>query len=441
MIATRTKEHYVAVFSRYRKNGIGRGPSWLEDLREEAIRAFAQLGFPTQKDEEWRFTSIEPIVARPFERANGVPWSPPAKEIFSLSFADPAFSRLVFVDGRLAAELSSLRGAAQSVEAGSLARAIADDHEIVRAHLGRCAGHRDRSFVALNAAFFEDGAFVHVPRGAVLEEPLYLIFVSRGGERPAAVHPRNLLVCGEAASARVVECYIGLEAGTYFDNPVTEIVQEPGAVLDHYRLQREGANGLHVGEVVARVGRGASLTAHGITLGGALVRNDVRVALDGEGAQCVLNGLYLVDGARHVDNHTRIDHLKPHATSFELYKGILAGNGHAVFDGKILVHRGAQKSNARQVNRNLLLSDGAGVNTKPQLEIYADDVKCSHGSTIGQLDRDALFYLRSRGLDLAGARSLLSYAFASEVVNRIRIPPMRAGLDEYVLGKFTVTDG
>ena len=249
-------------------------------------------------------------------------------------------------------------------------------------------------------------------------------------------HPRILIIGGVGSEARIVESYIGSESGNYFCNAVTELIGGADSSLEHYRLQQEGRAGFHVGTLAAKLARGCHLTAHSVSLSGALLRNNVHIVLDGEGAECVLNGLYIADGKQHVDNFTEIDHLKPRATSFELYKGILNGAAHGVFNGKIVVHKDAQKSNARQVNKNLLLSENAVVNTKPQLEIYADDVKCSHGSTIGQLDADALFYLRTRGLGAAQARSLLSFAFAGDVVGRIKVDSLRRQLDDYLAAQF-----
>ena len=269
-----------------------------------------------------------------------------------------------------------------------------------------------------------------------MPRPVYLIYVSSAGAEQLVSHPRTLIFLGAGSEAKIVESYIAIDGGTYFCNAVTELVCEADSRADHYRLQREGEAAFHTGTLEATLERGAHLTAHAVTLSGSLVRNDVHVSLNGEGAECVLNGLYLAGGRQHVDNSTAIEHVKPHASSFELYKGILDGASHGVFNGKIVVHKDAQKSDARQVNKNLLLSENAVVNTKPQLEIYADDVKCSHGSTIGQIDADALFYLRSRGLGLDEARSLLSFAFAADVVGRITIDSLRQGLDDYVMEKF-----
>jgi Fe-S cluster assembly protein SufD len=318
---------------------------------------------------------------------------------------------------------------------------LAANDSTLRPHITQNSASREQPFVALNTAFAAEGAFISIPKDRALDEPIYLVFCSFGSGNPVMSHPRNLIIFEAGSQARIVEAYIGLGDQPTLTNVVTEVVGGAGSVIDYYRLQNESSSGYLIAALEADISRDCSFTAHSVTLNGALIRNDIHVVLDGEGAECVLNGLYLLDGKQHVDNHTEIEHAKPRATSRELYKGILSGAAHAVFNGKILVLKDAQKTDARQTNKNLLLSENAVVNTKPQLEIHADDVKCSHGSTIGQLDKDALFYLRSRGLDRAEAQSLLSYAFASDLVGRIRIAPLRARLDDYMLTKFRRNQG
>jgi Fe-S cluster assembly protein SufD len=439
MFDTQGTEPYLSAFRSYQANGAGRGPAWLKELRESAIASFGKLGFPTTRDEDWKYTNVEPIVSTIFERGSGIgkdSRAVSAAEVFALSFTDPIFNRLVFVNGAYAPELSLLRGLPGGARVESLAGALRAGDEVLHDHLSRYVRYRDRSFAALNTAFVEDGALVLVPKGQVIEEPIQLVFVSLGEARPIVTHPRNLIVAGEGSQTRIVESHIGIGSGAYFANAVTEIVGGEGASIEHCLVQREGEAGFHVGTLDAQLSRQSTLVAHCVTLAGLLVRNDVRVVLNGEGAECSLNGLYLLDGKQHVDNHTEIEHCMPRAKSLELYKGILSGRARGVFDGKILVHKNAQKSDARQTNKNLLLSEGAVVNTKPQLEIYADDVKCSHGSTVGQLDRDSLFYLRSRGIDVETAQSLLHYAFASDVISAIKIASLRDQLNDYLLSKF-----
>ena len=281
----------------------------------------------------------------------------------------------------------------------------------------------------MSGTFLRDGAFIHVPKGVVVDEPVHLLFVSSTNGTAVMSHPRNLIVVGEGSQVTVLESYAGLDAGASFTNVVTEIAAGDGAVVDHTLLQRDGEGAYHVGTVQARVGRGSSLSSHVISIGGALIRNDINVVLDGEGADCTLNGLYVTHGTQHVDNHTVIDHARPHGTSRELYKGVLEGRSRGIFDGTVIVRPDAQKTDARQVNRNLLLSDDALVDSKPTLLIRADDVKCSHAATIGQLEEDALFYLRSRGIGSGMARNILIQAFVSEILGRIRIEPVRTGLE------------
>ena len=439
MLNRQETDPYLLDFRHYQKNGAGRGPQWLKELREDAITSFARLGFPTNRNEDWKYTSVGSLAATVFKRdeQGGNDTKAVAEDaIRALSFADAAHNRLVFLNGAYSAELSGLRGLPAGARVESLANALGRDDEILHAHFSQSVRYREHSFVALNTAFVEDGAFVLIPKGEVVEEPIYLIFVSSGQYRRVVSHPRNLIIAGEGSRVRIVESHIGAGRGAYFANAVTEIAGGEGACVDHYLIQREGDEGLHIGSLEAQLRRHCNLSAHTITLAGSLVRNDVHVVLNGEGSECSLNGLYLVDGKQHVDNHTEIEHLMPRAKSQELYKGILSGNARGVFNGKILVHKDAQKSDARQTNKNLVLSENAVINTKPQLEIHADDVKCSHGSTVGQLDRDALFYLRSRGIGLTEAQSLLCYAFAREVISKVKIPSMQAQLDGYLLNKF-----
>jgi Fe-S cluster assembly protein SufD len=435
MMTGASKEYYLSDFREDYRNGHARSPAWLNALRESAIGSFERLGFPSRSDEDWKYTSVEPIVSEPFERKQRSE-TVSAETILSRSFAEPDCHRLVFVNGTFSPQLSLSRDLPANVRVQSLADAFKDDDRLLARCLASCARHETEPFFALNTAFMEDGAVVIVPSNCRLDAALHLIFVSLAQERRIALYPRNLLLVGAGSEVKIVESHLGLGMGSYFVDAVTELIGEENSAIDYYRLQRESDTGFHIGAVDARLKRDCRFTSHAITLGGALVRNDLRVTLDGEGAECVLNGLYLLDGDQHVDNHTEIEHRRPRATSFELYKGILSGNAHGVFNGKIVVRQDAQKTDARQVNKNLLLSENAVVNTKPQLEIHADDVKCSHGSTIGQLDADALFYLRSRGLDMDEAKSLLSYAFASDVVGRIRIASLRSRLDAYLLTKF-----
>jgi Fe-S cluster assembly protein SufD len=411
----------------------------LRQLRQSAISRFAELGFPTTRDEDWKYTNVDPIAATAFEHGTGKETSIAAEEVNALSFTEANCNRLIFINGAYSPALSGVRRWPQDARVESLAGTLKRGDGVLRSHLAHYVRFHEQPFAALNTAFVEDGALIVIPKGVVIEDPLYLVFVAIGEDHPLVFYPRNLIIAEPGSQVRIVESHIGLGGEAYFSNAVTEIVGGEDASIEHCLLQRQGKNGFHVGAIEARLGRQCTLASHSITLAGSLVRNDAHVVLDGEGSECNLNGLYILEGEQHVDNHTEIEHCKPHTRSQELYKGILGGRARGVFNGKIFVHKDAQKTDARQTNKNLLLSENAMVNTKPQLEIYADDVKCSHGSTVGQLDRNALFYLRSRGIGLAEAQSLLSYAFASEVVGRIHIASLQAQLNDYLLNEFKGT--
>jgi len=356
---------------------------WMRQLRENAFERFAELGFPTTHDEEWRFTNVAPLARSRFVNAPFVP---------------------------------RITGAPAAADAES--------------YLGKLASWRDNAFVALNTAFLENVVLIQVPRGATLQEPIRIEYTGIDGAYTA---PRALVVIGADAHCSIVESYSG--TGRYFTNAVTEIVAGDRAVVDHYKVQREDPAAFHVATLQAQVGRSANFTSHSISLGGALVRNDVGVALS-EGTEATLNGLYIVNGTQHVDNHTTIDHAKPHGTSHELYKGILDGRANPLFKGRILVPKDAQKTDSKQTNKNLVLSDDAVIHTKPELQILADDVRCTHGATIGQLDAESLFYLQSRGIGKQQARSLLTWAFAQDVVDRMKVPDLRHQLETFLFEKF-----
>jgi Fe-S cluster assembly protein SufD len=303
----------------------------------------------------------------------------------------------------------------------------------VEPYLARYASYQDNAFVALNTASFADGVFIRIAQGAVIEEPIEITVHSVTNGHPTAAYPRILIVAERDSQATIIENYEE-QAGIHLTNPVTELVVGDNTVIDHYKLQTESSQAFHVAMLQVQVGRAANFRTHSIALGGALVRNDINAVLS-EGAECTLNGLYLVSGEQHIDNHTSIDHAQPHATSHELYKGILEGKSSAVFNGKILVRKDAQKTDAKQTNKNLVLSEEAVINTKPELQIHADDVRCTHGATIGQLDAEGIFYLQSRGIARAEARNLLIYAFARDIVDRVKVAPLRDRLETLLLEK------
>jgi Fe-S cluster assembly protein SufD len=424
-------DRYVAEFERFRRELPAGEPAALQALRREAIERFAKMGFPTLRQEEWRLTNVAPIVQGTFHRPAGDPDALSPGRLTPYAF--DAAARLVFVDGRFSPRLSSLGELPAGTIAASLGEVLARDPGRVEPWLGRFARLDRNPFVALNTAFLRDGAFLYIPRGAVTG-PIHLLFLSSGEEgRPTLSFPRNLFVADESSRTTIVETYAG--EGAYFTAPVTELVAGPGAVIDHYKVQRESLGAFHMATFQVQAERASVPSSHSISIGGALVRNDVNAVLDGEGIDCILNGLYFADGRQVVDNHMRVEHAKPHCASHELYKGVLDGKSRAVFNGLIHVHKGAQKTDAKQSNRNLLLSRDAIANSNPQLEIYADDVRCTHGSTVGQLDEDAVFYLRSRGIGAEAARSLLTYAFASDIVARIKVEPVRRDLEEFLFAR------
>jgi Fe-S cluster assembly protein SufD len=403
------------------------GPRWLQDLRDRAAARFAALGFPTVREEEWRFTNVAPIASTEFAPAPAAAVS--EDDLQNILYAE-APHRVVVVNGRYSPALSRTGTLPPGVRIGSLTAAVADQADSVGRYLGRIADFADRPFAALNTALSADGAFVSIPDGVVLETPVQLLFVTTGpaGE-PVMTHPRVLIVAGDRSQVRIVETYVGDAGQTYFTNAVTEVFAGEHAVLDHYKVQEESAEAFHVASIHVHASRGTTFASHSFSLGARLSRNDVLALLDGEGAECTLNGLYLADGDRLVDNHTTIDHAKPHCPSHEIYKGILGGRARAVFNGKIIVRPDAQKTDAKQTNRALLLTDDASINTKPQLEIFADDVKCTHGAAVGQLDEDAIFYLRARGLTYFEARDMLIHAFAGDILSRVQIEPLRQALE------------
>ena len=405
------------------------GPRWLQDLRDRGAARFSALGFPTVRDEDWRFTNIAPIANTEFGPA---PVDARANEDILKAVADSdAANRVVVLNGRFSVELSRVNGLPQGIRVGSLAAAVTEHADVVPRYLGQLAEFGTKAFTALNTALAVDGLYVHIPDGVVVDQPLHLLFVSvpGTGAAPMMSNVRTLIVAGDRSQVRIVESYAGLQGGAYFTNAVTEVFAGEGAVVDHYKVQQESLEAFHVASMHLHAGRNANVSSHSISLGGKIVRNDVAAVLDGDGAECTLNGLYLADGDRLVDNHTSIDHAKPHCPSHEVYKGILGGKARAVFNGKIIVRQDAQKTDAKQTNRALLLSDNASINTKPQLEIFADDVKCTHGAAIGQLDDDAIFYLRARGLTYVEARDMLIHAFAGEILDRVKVEPLRRALE------------
>jgi len=414
------------------KELAGSGPEWLRELRRRGLARFTQLGFPTTRLEEWKATNVSAIAETDFVPADpsDTQRQPELPPIAQLDLGGP---RLVFVDGIFAEQLSSAQTPANGVWVGPLSRALETIPARVKPHLTQRDPNASPAFDALNRAFLEDGAVVLVEPGTDAGPPIQFVFATSGADRPTATHPRTLIVAGRESRVSVVETYVGLDdANVYFTNAVSEISADDNAQVSHYRIQAESPSAFHISTQYSRQKRDTRCSLHNINFGGRLVRHDIVSVLDGEGAYCRLNGLNLTRDRQHVDNHTVLDHAKPHGDSRELYKGILEGDSRTVFNGRIVVRPDAQKTDAKQSSRNLLLSRGALAHVRPQLEIYANDVRCTHGATIGQLDEDAVFYLRSRGLCDAEARNLLIAAFAGEVLEAIDIEILRSHLEQTV---------
>jgi Fe-S cluster assembly protein SufD len=428
-----TKDFYLANFAEFEREVAQNGQAWTQPLRQAAISRFAELGFPTTRLEEWKYTNVAPITRIPFQHAKRAAQGLAAEALAAATIPGLVSAQLVYINGHFAPEFSALQALPKGVEVGSLARALATRPPSLEAHLARYAGFEEQAFVALNTAFMQDGAYVYVPRNCVVDVPIHLVFISLPQGEATVSHPRNLLVFEEGTQATVIESYIGLGHDVYLTNAVTECVLGQNAIAEHCMLEWESTSAFHIGTLQVQQARSSNFVSHAIAVGGALARHDINVVLDGEGGENTLNGLFMATDQQHIDNHTRIDHVRPHCTSRELYKGILAGKSRGVFNGKIVVHKDAQQTDALQTNKNLILSANASIDTKPQLEIFNNDVKCSHGSTIGRLDENSLFYLRTRGLEEADARRLLTYAFASELVNRITVGALRTMLNDRVL--------
>jgi Fe-S cluster assembly protein SufD len=428
-----TKDFYLANFASFERQVAKNGQAWTQELRKAAIARFAELGFPTTHHEEWKYTNIAPLTRLSFQSAERAAYEQATEMLAAATIPELACAQLVFINGHYAQELSSLQALPQGVEVGSLALALSSRPSWLEAHLAHYASFEDQAFVALNTAFMQDGACVYIPHGMVVNVPIYLVFISLPQGEAIVSHPRNLLVLGDGSQATVIESYIGPAHEVYFTNAVTELTLGQNAVAEHCKLEWESPRAFHIATLQVQQARSSNFVSHAIAVGGALTRHDINVTLNGEGGESTLNGLFMATNQQHIDNHTRIDHVKPHCTSREFYKGILDGKARGVFNGKVVVHKDAQRTDAMQTNKNLLLAEDASIDTKPQLEIFNNDVKCSHGSTIGRLDENALFYLRTRGLGEEAARSLLTYAFASELVNRITLKPLRTKLNDFVM--------
>ena len=426
-------ESYVAAFEDVTE-GTSVPPA-IQSIRRAAFDRFASLGFPTTRNEDWHFTSVSPIAEREFTPLVAASGDVSRDDLARFTFGASGWYTLVFVNGRFAAELSDVGKLPSGLRVWDLATAWTKAPEVVD-RVGKLASYDTQAFTALNTAFMYDGAVVQISPETELDRPIHLLFVTDAAAAKAMMHPRNLIVAGRHSKATIIESYVSTSDAMYFTNAVTEVSVGEGATLRHYKMQREGARAFHVGTIEVNQARDSHYVSFSLATGGELTRTNVYTTLDGEGAGATLNGLYMLDGEQHCDHQTQIIHAQPNCFSRELYKGVLDGRSHGVFNGKVFVHPIAQKTDGKQTNNTLLLSDTAQIDTKPQLEIFADDVKCTHGATVGQIDQIALFYLKSRGIPNALARRLLTYAFAADVLETIELKEVREGLERMTLERF-----
>jgi Fe-S cluster assembly protein SufD len=407
-------------------------PAWLREIRRAAMGDFERLGFPTMKDEDWHFTSVAPIAERIFGAARR--GGEVSHDVIARFGYGQDWNTIVFVNGRIAGNAGAVPS---GMTVSTLADEISNDSDVVKRHLGKLAPSESASFSALNAALMTDGAVIRIAADTKVEKPLHLLFIADSASENTSLQTRNLIFAERHSECTIIESYVSVGGENYFTNAVTEVYVGDGARLGHYKLQSESRSAMHVGTIQVHQAKSSRYESFSFATGAKFSRTNVYTTLAGDSAEAILNGLYMVDGSQHVDHQTRIEHVAPNCPSHELYKGILDGSSHGVFNGKVYVHPEAQKTDGKQSNNNLLLSDAARVDTKPQLEIFADDVKCTHGATVGRLDEVALFYMRSRGVGMAQARRLLTYAFAADVLEKIELEPLKEALEAQVLERFT----
>jgi len=429
------KEWFVKNFKTFEDSLNGEKTPELHRIRKEALQNFSDLSLPTLKDEEWRYTNISPLLKYNFNL-------PPEdlkisdELVNKFLFAQIDSNILIFVNGKFSKENSKLLNLPEGTIVGSISDAVKNNPEIIEKHFGKYASYNNQIFTALSTAYTMDGAFIYVPNGKIVEHPIHIIFITTASEDKIITQPRNLFVASEYSQVTIIEHFVSENDNIYFTNAVTEIVAEDNTVVDHYKLQEESKNAFHIARVEIDQEQKSNFTSHSISTGGAITRNNINARFNGEGGECTLNGLFLLEDKQLFDAHTLIDHANPLCNSHEHYKGILDDSSRGVFNGKVLVRQDAQKTNAFQQNNNILLSNNALVNTKPQLEIFADDVKCSHGATIGQIDKDARFYLKSRGIGEEAANAILMHAFASDVIKSMKMESVRNYLEDILSKRF-----
>ncbi len=432
---TEIKNWYLSRFKDFENGLNGESVKPIHKLRKEAIENFSHLNFPTLHDEDWRYTNITPLLKYNFKPPDGLS-DLDEKKIKKYLQNKFSANLLVFVNGHFVKKLSKTKNPPDGVIIGNIASEIKNSSPIINEHFSKYASYKEHIFTALSTAFTKDGAFIYVPDGKIVEEPIHIMFITDSKGENVLSQPRNLFVAGKNSQVSIIEHYTSLGDDVYFTNVVTEIAAEQDSIVDHIKLQEESINSFHISRIEIDQERGSNFTSHSFSFGGGLARNDIQSRFNDQGSECTLNGLYLLKGRQLYDSHTMIDHAKPYCNSHEHYKGILDDESRGVFNGKVLVRPDAQKTNAFQENNNIILSNDALVNTKPQLEIFADDVKCSHGATVGQLDMDSLFYLKSRGIGEEKARSILIHAFASDIVKSIKIETVKNYLENILENTF-----
>jgi Fe-S cluster assembly protein SufD len=429
------KNWYLKNYESFENSLNGDKLNSISGLRKDALKTFSELDFPTIKDEEWKYTSIAPLLQHNFipvtEKKNLT-----KDQIKNFLFDGLDSNVVVVINGQFSEELTSLNEIANGVTVKSIAKAISENSPLIKKHFGKYADFSKHIFTSLSTAYTRDGVLIHIPEGKIVEQPIHILFITSSEDEKLLIQPRNLFVAEAGSQSSVIEHFVNINSNIYFTNTVTEIVVGENAVFDHVRLQEENKSSFHIGRMDVDLERSGNFTSHFISLGASLSRNDFNARFNDEGGECTFNGLFLTEGSQLFDAHTLIDHAKPHCNSHEHYKGILNHKSRGVFNGKVIVRPDAQKTNAFQENNNIILSQEALVNTKPQLEIFADDVKCSHGATIGQLDKEAMFYLKSRGLGEETARSILIHAFASDVIKSVKVLPVRNYIEEILNDKF-----
>jgi Fe-S cluster assembly protein SufD len=425
--------HYTEQFQAFQKNGASKSPSWVNEVRNTALTLFTEKGFPTTKLEDWKYTNVSPIARAPF-RYSSAAAAVPAELVQSLLVGDTEQHLIVFVNGHFSAEHSRLQSLPAGLTVKNLIAAYATHADVIKTHLSKYAPYDKNPFTALNTAFINDGAFIHVEKGISIERPVHVMFISTAvGAEPVASHIRNLIIAEEGSKISIAHSFASAQDNTNLTNIVTEVMAKPESVVELVKVQRESEQAFHVEHLHVHQEVRSTSRVFSLAVGGAIARNEMSVIIGGETTECNLNGLYITSGEQLIDHHTFMHHIHPECPSHELFKGILMDKSRAVFNGKVYVEPEAQKTDSKQTNRNLLLSDEAIVDTKPELEIFADDVKCTHGAAVGGMNETHSFYLKTRGISEGSARGILTVGFAAEVTQKIVDPVLRRFVDTIVV--------